>query len=278
MGRTATTNAPVGEMMREWRGVRGMSQLDLGLAAGVSTRHICFIETGRSRPSRTMVLRLAETLELPLHERNTMLFCAGFAPQFPERDLQHEDLAPIRRALDLILKSHEPFPAFVLDRNWNILRANSAHRRLLSMLLPNVTANKRINAVRLVLDLDMLRPMIGNWELVAHVLGHRIHRQLRMPALADHERQTFEDILGLPDVRDAMKDVNPPLDAAVVIPLEIDLHGKRLSWFSTIATIGTPQDVTLDEMRIESLFPADEETERIVRSFDAGVCPPLRGR
>lgn len=271
MGRAVTTSGPVGEMMREWRGVRGMSQLDLGLAAGVSTRHICFIETGRSRPSRTMVLRLAETLELPLRERNTMLFSAGFAPQFPESDLQHEDLAPIRRALDLILKSHEPFPAFVLDRNWNILQANSAHRRLLSMLLPDLTANERINAVRLVLDPDMLRPMICNWELVAHVLGHRIQRQLRMPALTDTERQTFEDILDLPGVRDAMKAVRAPFDAAVVIPLELVLNEKRLSWFSTIATIGTPQDVTLDEMRIESFFPADEETERAIRAFDAAV-------
>ena len=269
MEHTRRTGGPVGDVMREWRGVRGMSQLDLALAAGVSTRHICFIETGRSRPSRAMVLRLAETLDLSLRERNTMLFSAGFAPQYPESDLQHEDLAPIRRALDLILRSHEPFPAFVLDRNWNILRANSAHRRLLSMLLPGVTQREPINAVRLVLDPDMLRPMICNWELIAHVLGHRIRRQLLMPAVAPGERQKFEDILDLPGVRDAMKDVQAPLDAAVVIPLQIDLHGQRLSWFSTIATIGTPQDVTLDEMRIESLFPADEETERAARALSA---------
>ena len=269
MERGAETESAFGDVMREWRGARGMSQMDLALAAGVSTRHVCFIETGRSRPSRGMVLRLAETLELPLRERNSMLFHAGFAPQFPESDLQHQDLTPIRHALDLILTSHEPFPAFVLDRNWNIRRANSAHRRLLSMLLPEVTPPEPVNAVRLVLDPDLLRPMIGNWEQVAHVFGHRINRQLRRPDVASGERQTFETILDLPGVREAMKNAQAPAGAAVVIPMQIDLHGQRLSWFSTIATIGTPQDVTLDELRIESLFPADDETERIARALGA---------
>lgn len=269
MKRGAVTGGAFGDVMREWRGVRGMSQLDLALTAGISTRHISFIETGRSQPSRAMVLRLAETLDLPLRERNRLLIGAGFAPRYRESGLQHEDLAPVCRALDLILRSHEPFPAFVLDRNWNILRANLAHRRLLSMLLPEAAGREPINAMRLALDPGMLRPMISNWEWVAHLLGHRIRRQMRMPDIAPDERRKFEEILDYPGVLDAMEEARAPLDAAVVIPLQIALHGQRLSWFSTIATIGTPQDVTLDEIRIESLFPADEETARAARAFSA---------
>lgn len=126
----ATVSA-FGNLLRDWRGVQGMSQLDLALAAGVSSRHVSFIETGRSSPSRTMVLRLAETLDLPLRERNAMLVAAGFAPVYRESPLSDADLTPVRRALDLVLRSHEPYPAFVLDRAWNILLANRAHHRLL---------------------------------------------------------------------------------------------------------------------------------------------------
>ena len=123
----STTVSPVGDLLREWRGVQGMSQLDLALSAGVSSRHVSFIETGRSAPSRGMVLRLAATLDLPLRERNALLVAAGFAPIYRESALQHTDLAPVRRALERVLRSHEPYPAFVLDSGWNILLANRAH-------------------------------------------------------------------------------------------------------------------------------------------------------
>jgi transcriptional regulator with XRE-family HTH domain len=245
-----------------------MSQLDLALTAGVSSRHISFIETGRSRPSRNMVLRLAETLDLPLRERNAMLVAAGFAPLYRESDLKETDLTSVRRALELVLRSHEPFPAFVLDRAWNILLANRAHHRLLAILLPETARSAEpVNSVRLVLDPEMLRPRIGNWELVAHVLGHRLRRQLRTPNLEPQVARLLNELLALPNVRDAMDRVQAPPDAAVVIPIQLEIQGRSLSWFSTIATIGTPQDVTLDELHIESLFPADEETERIAREL-----------
>ena len=125
--------SPVGQLIREWRRVQGMSQLDLALAAGVSSRHVSFVETGRSQPSRTMVARLAETLAMPLRERNAMMVAAGFAPLYRQSELRDPDLAPARRALELILGSHEPFPAFVLDRAWNILMTNQAHDRLHAM-------------------------------------------------------------------------------------------------------------------------------------------------
>lgn len=264
---SATVSA-VGNLLRDWRGVQGMSQLDLALAAGVSSRHVSFIETGRSSPSRTMVLRLAETLDLPLRERNALLVAAGFAPVYRESPLSDADLTPVRRALDLVLRSHEPYPAFVLDRAWNILLANRAHHRLLPALLPEgAPVIEPVNVVRLCFDPALLRPCIANWELVAHVLGHQVRRQLRTPNLGGEHVTLFRELLAYPGVQQAMAEVTPPPDAAVVIPLIFELGGRRMSWFSTIATLGTPQDVTLDELRIESMFPADEETGRAAQEM-----------
>ena len=265
MPESAATH-PFGEMLRVWRAVGGMSQLDLALQAGVSSRHVSFIETGRSTPSRKMVLRLAETLDLPLRERNALLVAAGFAPLYPESRLGDSGLAPVRRALELVLGSHEPYPAFVLDPGWNILLANGSHHRLLRSVLPDGAAlPEPVNALRLVLDPDLARPRISNWELVAHVLGHRVRRQLRAPGLDPDRRCLLEELLAYPGVDEAMARVTPPADAAIVIPLQLELDGQRTSWFSTIATIGTPQDVTLQELRIESMFPADDETESAIR-------------
>lgn len=257
----------VGSLLREWRATRGMSQLDLAHAASVSSRHVSFIETGRSKPSREMVQRLSESLDVPLRERNALLVAAGFAPVYREHDLDHAALGPVRRALELVLTRHEPFPAFVLDRGWNVLLSNAAHRRLLERLLPDADHRATVNVIRLVLDPALLRPRIANWEIVAHVLGHRLQRQLRTPTIPPAAREQLESMLAFPGVTDAMQHVTAPPESAIVIPLQIDDGERRLSWFSTIATIGTPQDVTLDELRIESLFPADDETEAIARAL-----------
>jgi len=264
--RVSATTSAVGELLREWRGTQGMSQLDLALEAGVSSRHVSFIETGRSTPSRAMVLRLAATLDLPLRERNALLVAAGFAPVYRESVLQDADLAPVRRALELVLRSHEPYPAFVLDSGWNILLANRAHERVLPMLMPEgAPIPDSVNVVRLVFDPALLRPRVANWELVAHVLGHRVRRQLRSPNLETERKRLFEELLAYPGVGAAMARATAPPDAAILIPLVFEIDGGRLSWFSTIATIGTPQDVTLEELRIESLFPADEETDEAIK-------------
>lgn len=266
-----TRGGAFGELLRHWRRVHGVSQLDLSTLAGVSSRHLSFIETGRSQPSRHMVLRLGESLDLPLRHRNALLEAAGYAPVYRQSELPAPDLAPVRRALELILSSHEPFPAFVLDRSWNIVLANAAHRRLLPLLLPEkARLTEPVNVMRLVLDPALLRPRIVNWGVVAHVLGHRLHRRLRMPYVDERMRRHLEELLSLPDVRGAMSDVQVPADAAVVVPLALDLNGRRLSWFSTVATLGTPLDVTLDELEIESLFPADEATEQAARELARG--------
>lgn len=261
-----------GDLLRQWRQAQGVSQLDLSLSAGVSSRHISFIETGRAQPSRTMVLRLGETLDLSLRHRNALLQAAGFVPGYPERALGTPDLAVVRRALELVLKSHEPFPAFVLDRGWNILLENSASDRLRPLLLPeDVHLDEPVNVMRLVLDPALLRPRIRNWPLVAHVLGHRLKRQLRSPLVEENLRRNLEEVLGFPGVAEAMSEIQPSPDFSVVIPLELEAEGVRLSWFSTIATLGTPQDVTLDELQIESLFPADDATEAFARELAAAA-------
>jgi transcriptional regulator with XRE-family HTH domain len=259
-----------GALLREWRDRHGMSQLELSTASGVSSRHISFIETGRSQPSREMVLRLAETLTVPLRDRNSLLLAAGHAPAYRESPLGDVDLAPVRRALELVLRSHEPYPAFVLDRGWNILLANDAHHRMLQVLKPeSVGAEEPVNVMRLVLDPEGLRPRIANWPVVAHVLGHRLRRQLRLPGLAPRERRDLEDLLSLPGVAGAMADETPPPESAVVIPLQLVVQGQTFSWFSTLATIGTPLDVTLDELMIESLFPADDVTAYLAQQLAA---------
>ncbi len=260
-------SCPFGELLREWRAARGFSQLDLGLAAGVSTRHLSFVETGRSRPSREMVLRLAEVLEVPLRECNAMLAAAGYAPVFRETALDAAEQAPVREALEAILASHA-YPAFVLDRAWNVRLANRAHERMLALLLPvDADPGEPVNAMRLVLDPTLLRERISNWEDVAHVLGHRIRRQLRIPEPDAGVRGLLESFLEYPGVRAAMETVHSAPASDIVLPLVLELDGERLSWFSMIATIGTPRDVTLQELSIESLFPADAHTRRTVAAL-----------
>jgi len=267
-----------GHVLRQWRGNRGMSQLELSLASGVSSRHISFIETGRSCPSREMVLRLAETLALPLRDRNALLVAAGYAPLYRERTLGDVALTPVRRALELVLSSHAPYPAFVLDRGWNVLLANDPYHRMLHLLrAQGLPEDEPVNVIRLVLDPAWLRPQVTNWPLVAHVLAHRLQRQLRAPGLAEAEREGLAQLLLLPGVRHAMETVVAPPESAVVIPITFGVGGQAVSWFSTIATVGTPQDVTLDELMIESLFPADETTRRLASEL-AAESPPEAGQ
>ena len=262
--------------MREWRAVRGLSQLELSIEAEVSSRHVSFLETGRSRPSREMVLRLAEALELPLRERNRFLGAAGFAALFAESCLGDAELAPVRCALETLLQSHEPYPAFVVDRTWTVLLANAAHCWLLSRLLPHLDPDEPVNVMQLVLDPEFLRPRIANWPEVAHVLGHRIQRQVRLPEPNAEARARLEGLLAQPGVRDAMARVHPSPESGIVLPLVLEFDGQALSWFSTIATIGTPRDITLEELSIESLFPADEETRLWVDGNDrSALSDPL---
>jgi transcriptional regulator with XRE-family HTH domain len=236
----------IGPLLKTWRTKRRLSQLDLALEAGVSTRHLSFLETGRSRPSEQMVLHLAEQLEVPLRERNRMLLAAGYAPVFSQRPL--EELGPVRDALDQLLRSHEPYPALVVDRGWNVVAANAA----IPMLTAGAAAHllePPINALRLTLHPDGMAPRIenlGEWR--AHLLRDL---ELQVDATADDELTAL-----LQELRALPGPAGEPAPHEVFVSLKID----GLSFLSTRTTFATALDVTVSELAIEAFFPADAET------------------
>jgi transcriptional regulator with XRE-family HTH domain len=250
----------LGDQLRHWRQVRRMSQLDLALEAEISTRHLSFVETGRSKPSREMILLLAERLEIPLRERNLLLVAAGYAPVFPSRPLDHPDLAQARRAVEQILKGHEPFPALAIDRHWTMQASNAAVSPLLVGVAP-VLLEPPVNVLRLSLHPEGLAQRIvnlGAWK--RHILD-RLRAQFA--ASADSALAALiEELAGYP----APPSTEPVAGAgAVFVPLVIEAEGGRLSFFSTTTIFGTPLDVTLSEIAIEAFFPADEETAKRLR-------------
>ena len=246
---------PLGEQIREWRQRRRISQMDLALEAEISTRHLSFIETGRARPSREMVLLLAEHLDVPLRERNAMLLGAGHAPVYAERPLDDPELAAARRAIELVLKGHEPFPALAIDRHWNMVSANAAVAPLLEGVAPHLLAGP-VNVLRLSLHPEGLAPRIrnlGEWR--AHLL-ERLRRQAWLTS--DPELAALLDELWSYPTAEGSGD-SGTLDS-VAVPLRLDSPLGELRFFSTTTVFGTPRDVTLDELAIEAFFPADEQT------------------
>jgi transcriptional regulator with XRE-family HTH domain len=246
---------PLGEQIKHWRQQRRLSQMELALDAEISTRHLSFIETGRAQPSREMVLLLAEQLEVPLRERNAMLLGAGYAPVYSERPLDDPQLAPARRAVELVLKGHEPFPALAVDRHWHMVAANAAVAPLLAGVADHLLEGP-INVLRLSLHPEGLAPRIlnlGEWR--AHLL-ERLRRQAWLtsdPVLA----ALLDELCGYPSAEGTGE-----IDGfgEVVVPLRLDSPLGELRFFSTTTVFGTPRDVTLDELAIEAFFPADETT------------------
>jgi transcriptional regulator with XRE-family HTH domain len=263
-----------GEMLRSWRQARHLSQLDLALQAEVSSRHISFIETGRSSPSREMVLLLASALGVPLRDRNTLLQAAGYAPAYRETRLDDPQMAEILRALRLILQQHGPMGgAVALDRRWDVIMANGNYVRFTDLLLGErgriepfvLTAPPRLNALRMLFDPGGFRPHIANWEVVARALLARARREAAWsqdPVL----RELLENVLAFPGVPTDWREPELEATMAMVIPLELRVPQGTLRLFSTITTLGTPQDITLQELRIESFHAADSESERLVCS------------
>jgi transcriptional regulator with XRE-family HTH domain len=249
--------------LRWWRARRGLSQLELAGAAGISQRHLSFLESGRTAPSREMVLRLAAVLDLPLRQQNAFLLAAGFAPYWRERTLDAREMAQVDRTLDFMLAQQEPFPAFVVDRRWNLMRANAGAARLTRFLIGAEPA-VGINLADALVSPDGLRPFIVNWEEVAL----QFLRSVQADATADGTSETAELLrrLGsypaLPSLADAHWLDEP---AGPVLDIHFRKDGASLRLFTTITTLGTPQDVTLQEIRIECFFPADPDTERFFR-------------
>ena len=260
---------PVGDLLRTWRQRRRMSQLDLACEANISTRHLSFLETGRSRPSRDMVLHLAENLEIPLRERNALLNAAGYAPVFPERPLADPALETARKAVDLVLRGHEPYPALAVDRHWTLVASNGAVAPLLVGADPALL-QPPVNVLRLSLHPAGLAPRIANLpEWRSHLLA-RLRHQIDVtadPVLADLMNELRDyPVPGQGDTGARPMSGHADQDyAGVVVPLQLVADGGILSLFSTTTVFGTPVDITLSELALEAFYPADAATAEVLR-------------
>ncbi len=261
--RPTPSGCAFGLLLKQWRRVRRKSQLAVALEAEVSPRHLSFVESGRSVPSREMVQTLAEALDVPLRERNALLIAAGYAPLYPERALESKELTQIRRALTRVLEHQEPYPAVVLDRQWNVIQTNRAAPRLFALFVDLATLPEPRNLLRSMFDPAGLRPWIANWEVVAQTLVQRVFREAvagvpdrRVLALLE-ELQTYPEA---PAPRHLVTGSELPFH-----PVQFRKAALRLSFFSMVATVGAPLDITAQELRIEAFFPADDETEQFTR-------------
>ncbi|GAA5156873.1 helix-turn-helix transcriptional regulator [Pseudonocardia eucalypti] len=263
LGMVVTTQPTVGDLLRKWRQHRRLSQLDLSIQADISTRHLSFVETGRSAPSRDMVMHLAEQLDLPLRERNQMLMAAGYAPVYQERALDTAPMAVIRDAVRQVLLGHEPYPAIAVDRQWNLVDGNAALPLMLAEVDPALL-EQPANALRISLHPDGMAPRIANLgEWRGHLLG-RLRRQVEHTADLGLS-ELLEELLGYP-CADEVPLVEHPGPGDVVVPLRLCHESGELAFFSTVTTFGTPLDVTVAELAIEAFFPANQHTTEILRT------------
>lgn len=272
LGQTQPVAAEGGfaRLLRDWRQKRRMSQLDLALSSGVSQRHVSFLESGRANPSRNMILQLCETLEIPLRDRNALLSAAGFAALFKERALNDPQMGQVMSAMRMMLKAHEPFPAIVLDRIWNIVLSNGPFDAVMTMLGDDIwerVGDGQPNLMRLFFHPHGLAPYIANWSTAGPLLWQRAMRE--------------SDDLGGAEMKALLNSLRPLQHSHIlwsqaqtafmpVMAFDLNINGLVLSMFGIIATFGTAQDVTADELRIETLFPADAQTEALFRGMDAG--------
>jgi transcriptional regulator with XRE-family HTH domain len=262
-----THTQPVGQLLRAWRQRRRLSQLDLALEAEISPRHLSFLETGRSTPSRDMLLRLAEQLSVPLREQNVLLVAAGYAPVFPERPLEAPEMEAARRAIDVVLAGHEPAPALAIDRHWTLVAANRAVAPLLAAVDPALL-QPPVNVIRLSLHPSGLAPAILNYaEWRAHLLA-RLREQIAVsadPVLG----ALLEEVTAYPAPPGARtsRHPSPPGGAPLAVPLRLSVQAGVLAFISTTTVFGTPVDITLAELAIESFFAADTTTAEILRSL-----------
>lgn len=258
---------PIGTLLREWRQRRRLSQLELSLDADISTRHLSYVETGRATPSRAMVLHLAEQLEVPLRERNTLLAAAGYAPIYRERPLADPALQAAREAVELVLRAHEPYPALAVDRHWNMLSHNRPVLALLKGVAPELM-ERPVNVLRLSLHPQGLAPRIVNLAAWRHHLVERLRHQISVsadPVLT----ALLEELQGYP-APSAGEPFEEIAHNAVALPLQLRTDMGVLSFISTITVFGTPVDITLSELALETFFPADAFTAQVLRRMSDG--------
>jgi transcriptional regulator with XRE-family HTH domain len=262
---SATASPELGAMLRHWRDLRGKSQLVLSSYTGVSQRHISFIESGRSSPSRQTLMDIAQALDVPLRDRNSLLLAAGFAPLYSEAPWNAAEMQGVMRALERMLRQHDPFPAVVMDRYWNVLMANEAAPRFFNCF---IDMNKRTgprNMLHLMFDPDGMRPYIDEWDQVAPTLIHRIARESVGYVTDSKTQELITALLSYPGTKaewNTPKAV-PTTPTFPVIPLGFNHNGATLRYFSMVTTVATPQTIAAQELRIECLFPVDESSEAL---------------
>jgi transcriptional regulator with XRE-family HTH domain len=254
-----------GRMLREWRVARRFSQLDLALEAKVSARHLSFVETGKAQPSREMVTRLADALGMPLREHNALLIAAGYAPVHRETPLTTPEMAAVRRAIEFILEHQEPYPALVTNRHWDVLMANRALTRVFDLLCNRGPLHT--NVMHQVFDPNDMRSVLANWEEVAGDLIRHLHDAILSSPSDTKTRALLSEVLAYPNIPDRWRTREAGAIASPLLTVVFRSHRHELRFFSTIATFGTPHDVTLEELRIECMFPADDATAELCRSL-----------
>lgn len=255
----------LGDLLRYWRDVRGVSQLDLSLEAGVSQRQISFIESGRSVPGRQTILTLAQTLDVPLRERNALLLAAGYAPVYSEAPWNAQEMHSVIRALERVVRQHEPFPAIVMDRHWNVLMTNDSAPRFFNHFIDMASREAPRNMLHLIFDPQGMRPFVDDWENVSRSLLQRVYRESVGHVIDDSTTRLLDELLAYPDVPNDWKAHHGPSSTPTmpVIPLGFVSEGVVLRYFSMVTSVGTPQTVAAQELRLECMFPADDATEAL---------------
>lgn len=245
---------PLRELLRYWREQRGLSQLDLALEAGVSQRHMSFVESGRSVPSRALLLTLADAMDVPLRERNTLLLAAGYAPLYRDTALDGPEMALVLGAVGQMMRQHEPHPALLLDRHWNVLRTNEAAPRFFGSFVDLQRWPRPRNLLRMLFDPEALRPFVENWEAVAAGMLQRVAREAVGHVPDKGTRALLAELERFPGVRALPR---APLTHGPVVPITFARGGERWSYFSLITTVGMPQAVAAQELRLECMFPME---------------------
>ncbi len=269
------TSGGFSALLKAWRGARKLSQLDLALEAGVSQRHLSFLESGRAQPSRDMVLQLCDALDVPLRERNTLLEGAGFAALYRERRLDSAEMNAVRQALEISLKHHEPFPAIVVNLDWNLVLRNQPAEKFLGLLGPpekvwaRVDPSGEFNVMRMTLHPQGMQPLLRNWEQVVNLILSRLQREVAAAPASHKLRTLYKEVSAYPGVpaRISTGWQTPP---PPILPLELGMGDISLKVFTMISTFGTAQDITAEELRLEYFYPADEFTTQFFRQLAGG--------
>lgn len=262
-----------GPLLKSWREQRKQSQLKLSLQAGISQRHLSFLESGRAKPSREMVLLLGEVLEMPFRECNLLLNAAGFTASFQQRDLHGDEMMAVRGALDTMLDHHQPYPAIVIDKCWNLLNTNAAADAFIGLLgdtdslWKKISGDKEPNVMRLTLHPQGLQSRIKNWNSVSTLLLSRLLREVNADPGNMELSTLYNELTQLPGIPENWRKTVWNNTLQPVLPLELDVGGDTLSIFSMISTFGTAVDITADELRVELFFPSDDFSERFLRQL-----------